>query len=105
DMLLSPPTIGTVGTLSIPDQNVGVLKNSGFEMDLSYSNRAGEFSYRLGANAAFIKNKVIELYDGNFIGSRTYGRPNEEISRTYEGLPIGIFYGWRTDGLYQTTDD
>lgn len=105
DMLLSPPTIGTVGTLSIPDQNVGVLKNSGFEMDLSYTNRAGEFSYRLGANAAFIKNKVIELYDGNFIGSRTYGRPNEEISRTYEGLPIGIFYGWRTDGLYQTTDD
>jgi TonB-linked SusC/RagA family outer membrane protein len=105
DMLLSPPTIGTVGTLSIPDQNVGVLKNSGFEMDLSYSNRSGEFSYRLGANAAFIKNKVIELYDGNFIGSRTYGRPNEEISRTYEGLPIGIFYGWRTDGLYQTTDD
>ncbi len=105
DMLLSPPTIGTVGTLSIPDQNVGVLKNSGFEMDLSYSNRAGEFSYRLGANAAFIKNKVIELYDGNFIGSRTYGRPNEEISRTYEGLPIGIFYGWKTDGLYQTTDD
>lgn len=105
DMLLSPPTIGTVGTLSIPDQNVGVLKNSGFEMDLSYTNRAGEFSYRFGANAAFIKNKVIELYDGNFIGSRTYGRPNEEISRTYEGLPIGIFYGWRTDGLYQTTDD
>lgn len=105
DMLLSPPTIGTVGTLSIPDQNVGVLKNTGFEMDLSYSNRAGDFTYRLGANAAFIKNKVIELYDGNFIGSRTYGRPNEEISRTYEGQPIGIFYGWKTDGLYQTSED
>ncbi|KYP15165.1 TonB-dependent receptor [Flavihumibacter sp. CACIAM 22H1] len=105
DMLLAPPTIGTVGTLSIPDQNVGVLQNRGFEMDLSYSNKLGELSYRIGANAAFIKNKVIELFDGNFIGSRAYGRPNEEISRTYEGLPIGIFYGWKTDGLYQTTDD
>jgi TonB-linked SusC/RagA family outer membrane protein len=105
DMLLSPPTIGTVGTLTIPDQNVGVLKNTGFEIDLAYSNKAGELSYRFGANAAFIKNKVLTLYDGNFIGSALYGRPLEEISRTYEGLPLGIFYGWKTDGLYQTAED
>lgn len=105
DMLLAPPTVGTVGSLPVPDQNVGVLKNTGFEIDLSYNNKIGEFSYRLGANAAFIKNKVIDLYDVDFIGSVTYGRPNEEISRTYVGLPIGIFYGWKTDGLYQSTDD
>lgn len=105
DMLLAPPTIGTVGTLAIPDQNVGVLKNTGIEIDLGYNNSIGEFTYRLSANAAFIKNKVVELYDGNFIGSVPYGRPNEEISRTYEGLPLGIFYGWRTDGLYQNIRD
>ena len=29
----------------------------------------------------------------------------QEISRTYEGLPIGIFYGWKTDGLYQTAQE
>jgi TonB-dependent starch-binding outer membrane protein SusC len=105
DMLLSPPTIGTVGTLSIPDQNVGVLKNSGVEVDLGYRNNLGEWSYSVTANASFIKNKVTKLYDGNFIGSQTYGRPNEEISRTYEGEPIGIFWGWKTDGLYQTTEE
>jgi hypothetical protein len=48
---------------------------------------------------------VIKLYDGNFIGAATYGRPNEEITRTYEGSPLGIFYGWKTNGLYQTPDD
>ncbi|MFC0773056.1 SusC/RagA family TonB-linked outer membrane protein [Terrimonas alba] len=105
DMLLSPPTIGTVGTLSIPDQNVGVLKNSGVEVDLAYRNKLGEFTYGVSANASFIKNKVTKLYDGNFIGSQTYGRPNEEISRTYEGQPLGIFWGWKTDGLYQTAED
>lgn len=105
DMLLSPPTIGTVGTLSIPDQNVGVLKNSGLEVDLGYRNNLGELSYSVTANASFIRNKVTKLYDGNFIGSQTYGRPNEEISRTYEGEPIGIFWGWKTDGLYQTADE
>jgi TonB-linked SusC/RagA family outer membrane protein len=105
DMLLAPPTIGTVGTLAIPDQNVGVLKNSGVEVDLAYRNKIGELTYAVSANASFIKNKVVKLYDGNFIGSRTYGRPNEEISRTYEGLPLGIFWGWKTDGLYQTADE
>jgi TonB-dependent starch-binding outer membrane protein SusC len=105
DMLLSPPTIGTVGTLSIPDQNVGVLKNSGVEVDLSYRNNLGDLSYSISGNASFIKNKVTKLYDGNFIGSQTYGRPNEEISRTYEGEPIGIFWGWKTSGLYQTDDE
>lgn len=105
DMLLSPPTIGTVGTLAIPDQNVGVLKNSGIEVDLGFNDTKGDFSYGISANASFIKNKVTQLYDGNFIGSQTYGRPNEEISRTYEGEPIGIFWGWKTDGLYQTAED
>ena len=105
DMLLAPPTIGTVGRLSIPDKNVGVLKNSGIEIDLSYNNKIGQVSYRIGGNASFIKNKVIKLFDGNYIGTTPYGRMGQEISRTYEGLPIGIFYGWKTDGLYQTAQE
>ena len=105
NMLLAPPTIGTVGRLSIPDKNVGVLKNSGIEIDMSYNNKIGQVSYNIGANASFIKNKVVALFDGNFIGSSLYGRMGQEISRTYEGLPIGIFYGWKTDGLYQTAQE
>ncbi|HRO44301.1 TonB-dependent receptor [Agriterribacter sp.] len=105
DMLLSPPTIGTVGTLGIPDQNVGILRNQGLEIDLTYRNSAGNFNYSFSGNASFIKNKVVKLYDGNYIGSVLYGRPLEEISRTYEGSPIAVFYGWKTDGLYQTQDD
>ena len=102
DMLLAPPTIGTVGRLSIPDQNVGVISNKGFEIDLSYKNTVGNLSYRIGANASFIQNKVIKLYDGNYIGSAINGRQGQEISRTYAGMPLGIFYGWKTNGLYQT---
>lgn len=105
DMLLAPPTIGTVGTLRIPDKNVGVLKNSGIEIDLSYNNKVGELSYRVSGNAAFIKNKVVKLFDGNYIGTTPYGRMGQEISRTYEGMPIGIFYGWKTNGLYQTAQE
>ncbi|MGC3945157.1 MAG: SusC/RagA family TonB-linked outer membrane protein, partial [Chryseolinea sp.] len=62
---------------------------------------AGDFTYTIGGNASFIKNEVQQLYDGNFIGTTSYGRPNQEITRIYENQPMQIFYGWKTDGLYQ----
>lgn len=105
DMLLAPPTVGTIGRASVPDQNVGEIRNNGLELELSYSNTVGDFGYSISANAAFIQNEVTQLFDGNFLASQFYGRPNQEISRTFEGEPIGTFYGWKTDGLYQTQAD
>lgn len=106
DMLLAPPTVGTIGRTSIPDQNVGALRNKGLEMELSYRNRAGGgLTYSISGNAAFIKNEVTTLFNGSFLASRFYGRPNQEISRTFEGEPIGTFYGWQTNGLYQSQSE
>jgi TonB-linked SusC/RagA family outer membrane protein len=101
DMLLDPPSLGSNGTARIPYQNVGQLQNKGLEIELSYRKTVGAFTYTIGGNASFINNKVQKLYDGNFIGSSSYGRPNQEITRTYEGRPMQTFYGWKTDGLYQ----
>lgn len=105
DMLIAPPTIGSIGTAQIPNQNLGELRNQGLEIELSYRKTAGQFSYNISGNAAFIRNEVTKLVDGNFIGSQLYGRSSQEISRTYEGYPIASFYGWRTDGLYQTNEE
>ncbi|GAB4421029.1 MAG: TonB-dependent receptor [Bacteroidia bacterium] len=105
DMLLAPPTVGSIGRASIPDQNVGEMRNQGLEIEATYRKLTGAFTYSFSANASFIQNEVTRLYDGNFLGSSTYGRPNQEISRTYEGSPIATFYGWRADGLYQTAEE
>ncbi|MEQ9442007.1 MAG: TonB-dependent receptor [Cyclobacteriaceae bacterium] len=105
NMLLAPPTIGSIGTAAVPDRNVGELRNQGLELELSYRKTFGDFSYSLNGNASFIKNEVTRLFDGNFLSTQRYGRPNQEIVRTYEGEPIATFYGWRADGLYQTAAD
>jgi len=105
DMLIAPPTIGSVGTAQIPNQNLGELRNQGLEIELLYRKTVGQFFYSVSGNASFIKNEVTKLVDGNFIGSQLYGRSSQEISRTYEGYPIASFYGWRTDGLYQTNEE
>lgn len=95
------------GNVTIPYQNLGTLNNKGVEFDLNYRNSAGKLNYSIGANASFIKNKVTYLYGtkADYISSLLYGRESLETSRTYEGQPIASFYGFRTDGLYQTQAD
>ncbi|MCB0629792.1 MAG: TonB-dependent receptor [Saprospiraceae bacterium] len=105
DMLLAPPTIGSIGRANIPDQNVGEVRNQGLEIELTYRNKIGDLGLSLSGNASFIQNEVTSLAGREFLASRTYGRPNQEVARTFEGQPIGTFYGWQTDGLYQTAGE
>ncbi|SEJ52246.1 TonB-linked outer membrane protein, SusC/RagA family [Cyclobacterium xiamenense] len=105
DMLIAPPTIGSIGTAQIPNQNIGELRNQGLEMELLFRETKGKLFYSVSGNASFIQNEVTQLADGNFIGSRLYGRSSQELSRTYEGFPIASFYGWRADGIYQSNEE
>jgi len=103
DMLIPYSITETYGIAGIPNQNIGTLNNHGLEIELGYQNRAGAFTYSIGANASLIKNKVTLLYGDkkNYIGSGLYGRQLLETSRTYQGEPVASFYGFKTNGLYQ----
>jgi TonB-linked SusC/RagA family outer membrane protein len=105
DMLVPTVVVGTIGRATIPDSNIGELRNRGWEFELGHRQRfASGFNYNLSMNASFIENEILKLYgDNNYIGSMTYGRQEQEISRSYEGRPIASFYGWKTNGLYQNT--
>jgi TonB-linked SusC/RagA family outer membrane protein len=105
DMLIPAPELDIHGTADIPDRNIGQLDNKGWEIELNYQGGNKDFTYNVGGNISFIKNKVTRLYDPNtFIGSTVYGRAGDEISRTYAGQPIASFYGWKTAGIYQSQD-
>ena len=84
DMLTSIPGIaGTVPGL----QNVGEIRNRGFELSASWNDKiGGDWRYGLGANLSTIDNKVLSLVnkDYNIISGP---------SRVSEGYPIGYFYG------------
>lgn len=106
DMLVPAPEMDLHGTADIPDRNIGALNNRGWEVEVNYQNNSERFTYSVGANASFIKNKVTRLYEhDSYIGASSYGRQAQEISRTYEGQPIASFYGWKTGGIYQTQDE
>lgn len=103
-MLIPFALTETYGIASIPNQNIGTLNNHGIEAEATYRGSAGKFTYSIGANASFIKNKVTYLFGNKdaYISSPLYGRESLETSRTYEGEPIASFYGFKTNGLYQT---
>lgn len=96
DMLTSIPGIaGTVPGL----QNVGEIRNRGFELSASWNDKiGGDWRYGLGANLSTIDNKVLSLVnkDYNIISGP---------SRVSEGYPIGYFYGYKVEGVYQNEDD
>ncbi|MDO3627310.1 TonB-dependent receptor [Mucilaginibacter sp. BT774] len=94
------------GNVSIPNLNNGEMNNRGVEVELDYQNKAGNLKYSFGANVSFLSNKITKLYGpGDYIGGPNYGRENVDISRSYEGQPIASFYGFKTNGLYQTQAD
>ncbi|WP_159469688.1 TonB-dependent receptor [Dyadobacter sp. 3J3] len=101
-MLLAPPSIGTIGTSTIPDQNIGQLRNKGLEVEASYRHSIGGLTLNISGNATLIQNKITKLATpGGFLATQLYGRGQQEIVRTYEGHPYGTFYGYKADGIYQ----
>ncbi|MHA4740965.1 SusC/RagA family TonB-linked outer membrane protein [Dyadobacter sp. MSC1_007] len=105
-MLLAPPSVGTIGTSVIPDQNIGQLRNRGVEVEASYRHSFGDLTLNVSGNATLIKNRITQLATpGGFLASQLYGRGQQEIVRTYENNPYGTFYGYKSDGLYQNQSE
>jgi TonB-linked SusC/RagA family outer membrane protein len=105
DMLLAPPSVFTIGRVTVPNRNVGAVSNQGLEVELAWQKASGAFQYNISGNVSFIKNEVTDLAGIAFLSSTRYGRPNQEIARTYVNEPMAVFYGWKTNGLYQTVEE
>lgn len=91
---VSIPSVG--GSVLKP---VGVIRNSGIELALNWSDQAvnDQLTYSIGANISTLKNEAIDLYGQEYIDGGTA----EFRQRTYVGEPLMAFYGWEVAGVYQ----
>lgn len=65
DLLFSVPQPRSTGVSSI-DQNIGKVRNYGFEFDLKYNVlRTKDWNWTLTANGTFLRNKIVRLPDAN----------------------------------------
>ena len=98
DMITIPPVLSVAGENAAKYMNTGEMKNHGFELNLGYhSPQYGDFSWDASLNASMYRNKLVKL--------------NDEVSviggdfRLIEGEPMGVYYGYISDGIFQTADE
>lgn len=96
-----PPSFGYINT-TVP-QNVASMQNNGFEAQLGYSGKAGEFKWNASANLSIITNQVTRLADGvtNIEAGTDADYGNNSITNTAVGQAVQSFYGWQTEGIFQ----
>ncbi|MDR1201694.1 MAG: TonB-dependent receptor [Tannerellaceae bacterium] len=103
DWLLEAPIAAAWG-FSAPNVNGGDVRNSGVELSFSWNNRKGDFSYGVNLNGSYNKNEVLRIDNAEGIihgPADVLANPITEIYRMQVGQPMGFFYGWVHDGIFQ----
>ncbi|GAA5035315.1 SusC/RagA family TonB-linked outer membrane protein [Marivirga lumbricoides] len=85
--------------------NAGKVRNRGFEFNINWQDEIGDFTYYVGFNGATLKNEVLEVSGLEGSDELLGNINNNVISRTVAGLPIGAFYGYQVEGVFQNTDE
>lgn len=106
DLLFSVPLPAFSGYQSRLE-NLGKIENKGVELEIESANLTNVLKWSTSLNVTWNKNKVLALPGGVDIlysGSPTFvGNGSHAILR--EGEPIGSFYGFDYQGVYQEGDE
>ena len=95
-MQLAMPGI-FLGSLNAPYQNVGAVRNRGWEWNVNYSDSKGDWVWNVGFNLSHVKNEILEM------GGLEETISGQTINRI--GNPIGAYFGYKAIGMYRTEAD
>ena len=86
-------------------QNIGSIRNRGFEFVLNTLNlkTSGGFQWQTDLNMSFNKSKVLSLYGDPDTWMKVDVDSRMEII-VRQGEPLGQFYGYKYGGIYTTSD-
>jgi TonB-linked SusC/RagA family outer membrane protein len=102
NLLLAQRLPADTGYLSY-SANIGNIENKGLELALTtinFRNEGTGFNWETNFNISFNRNLVTKLSDPSTIGSAA-----GFASRLIVGQPLGAFYGYRVDHIFQTQDE
>ena len=94
DMLVPQATPPSVGYAASPWINNGEVLNSGLEVELSFRKQTQDFSYSISGNFSTVHNEVLKM-DGAYVDNPFL------FTKTEKGYPIGSFYMWDMEGIFQ----
>lgn len=94
DMLLKLEIPDFIG-FDNPDQNTGKMYTTGWEFQLGWNDKLGDFTYSASVNLSDFRSKMGDLGGTQFIGDQI----------KIFGSEFNEWYGYISDGLYQTQDE
>jgi TonB-linked SusC/RagA family outer membrane protein len=103
DLLFNPTLSLYLGTPVYPAANIGSTETTGIDINLGYSN---DFSDNVSLNTSVsfttADNMVTEIANGDkYIWGAGYGIPYKNLTQFREGESPGIFWGYKTNGIFQ----
>ena len=93
-ILISPKTLPGIIATSLPNMNLGIVDNHGYEVELGWKDHIGSFTYDIGANVTYARNKIV------FMDEVT---PQYDY-QAYTGGPTGRYSLYQFVRLYQKSD-
>lgn len=94
DMLLATEIPSFVG-FGNPQKNTGTMNTTGYDIDLSWNDQHGDWSYGISVNLSDFVSKMENLGGTEFLGDKV----------KIEGSEFNEWYGYKSDGLYLTEED
>ena len=93
-ILISPNTLPAIIATSVPNMNLGVVDNHGYEIELGWKDHVGNFTYDINANVTFARNKIIFMDEV---------KPDYDY-QAHTGGPTGRYSLYQFERLYQKND-
>lgn len=92
--------------------NVGTMKNTGFEFDLSFNAvDTKDFSYNFNVVGTVMSNKFVDFSNSQYVGQDFYNvcgtedpYPFYNLQRIEKGKSLGNFFMWRYAGITSNGD-
>lgn len=100
DVLVRVPIPETGGDQAPPYVNAASVENKGWEIGMVLNNKYRDINYSIGGNISTVQNKVLSLSGGEpILGG--FGLSDGAITKTEVGYPIGSFFLYEADGIFQ----
>ncbi|MBV8254611.1 MAG: TonB-dependent receptor [Chitinophaga sp.] len=81
--------------LTLPDENIGVVRNQGFELVMSHKNDIKKFHYEIIGTVTRAKNKILYWAES----------PNVPVWQQYTGHQIDAPLYYKAVGIYHSQDE
>ena len=106
-------TNGMLMAMNIPDYvgetkpigNVGIMENSGFELELGYKWHIADAHFRVNGNLSYLHNKLVAYGNETGMANLDTFQGIGTITRAENGRPFPFFYGFKTNGIFQNESE